>query len=103
MSQVLKLIAPVQVELSKPTEVGGVMYEAGETITLEKHTAIRLVRKGRAKQHNDVQRARSANDYVLVDAAGEVIPFTEHGTEKAKAPAAPAPVAKPEVAPAKDE
>ena len=103
MSQVLKLIAPVQVELSKPTEVGGVMYEAGETITLEKHTAIRLVRKGRAKQHNDVQRARSANDYVLVDAAGEVIPFTEHGTEKAKAPAAPAPVVKPEVASAKDE
>ena len=103
MSQVLKLIAPVQVELSKPTEVGGVMYEAGETITLEKHTAIRLVRKGRAKQHNDVQRARSANDYVLVDAAGEVIPFTEHGTEKAKAPVAPAPVAKPEVASAKDE
>lgn len=96
MSQVLKLIAPVQVELTKATEVGGVTYEAGETITLEKHTAIRLVRKGRAKQHNDVQRVRSANEYVLVNADGAVIPFTEHGTEKAKAPvAAPVQAAKP--------
>ena len=66
---ILQLIAPTQVKLKAPVEINFQEYMPGKIVTLEKHTALALVRGGKAEPASGpTDPSRSSNAYTVKEA-----------------------------------
>lgn len=84
---ILQLIAPTQVKLKTPVEINFQEYMPGQIVTLEKHTALALVRGGKAEPASGpTDPSRSYNSYTVKEVESEIVEAEEEAEEEEEAP-----------------
>lgn len=82
---ILQLIAPTQVRLKTPVEINFQEYKPDQIVTLEKHTALALVRGGKAEPASGpTDPSRSSNFYTVKEVKSKIVEAVEEAEEKAE-------------------